>query len=182
MNRSLLQCGLTVLSRSRSRWATDRRRRFEELDGQVGDLETGGVLFRVHGRNEAGAGCYDGQKADCRWVDSGAHGFCDWINDSVRIKVLRNQSEFAMTDPSSDLRSTEGAASRRRFLNQLLGAGTLAASGGTLVAQGDGSDPVVSRNSITTECADFQSVGRGAVRATSHRAPRCRTVRLRQWT
>jgi len=47
-----------------------------------------------------------------------------------------------MTDPSSDLRSTEGAASRRRFLNQLLGAGTLAASGGTLVAQGDGSDPL----------------------------------------
>jgi hypothetical protein len=42
-------------------------------------------------------------------------------------------------------------------------------------------DPVVSRNSITTEGADFQIVGRGGLRATSHRAPRCRTVRLRQW-
>jgi hypothetical protein len=44
----------------------------------------------------------------------------------------------------------------------------------------DASYPVVSRNSITTECADFQTVGRGGLRAISNRAPRFRTVRLRQ--
>jgi hypothetical protein len=41
-------------------------------------------------------------------------------------------------------------------------------------------NPVVSRNSITTECADFQSVGRGVIVADSDSALRFRTVRLCQ--
>ncbi|MFM1560821.1 MAG: YicC/YloC family endoribonuclease [Roseibacillus sp.] len=48
--------------------------------------------------------------------------------------------------------------------------------------QGEVLHPVVSRNSITTECADFQSVEDPALGQISDRAPRCRTVRLRQWT
>ena len=44
--------------------------------------------------------------------------------------------------------------------------------------EGIEADPVVSRNRITTERAEFQAVGRGGLMEVSDRAPRFWTVKL----
>lgn len=64
-------------------------------------------------------------------------------------------------------------------LVQIVSADSPVITNGTDWKDTDG-NPIVSRNTITTECADFQSVGRGVIGADSDRAPRFRTVRLRE--
>ena len=73
------------------------------------------------------------------------------------------------------LKSLFGRVGVELVLSSFLLRVMVAQSRGELVCYG-----VVSRNTITTEGADFRIVGRGALRATSHRASRFRMGRFGQ--